>query len=157
MLTFHFLLSSKGVRVEDDPNRFMTRGEIYLETEQGFFPCIGWGDRIISSVSMWMSNTIRALDPKYEELHVTNYFMDGPYSFDVQKMENDRIIVKFIKQIGRVEEEEIPSLNIAFTDYCHALLKVGKNMMSDPNFQWYGKEQERLHFQQNVEMLRTWL
>ena len=157
MLTFHFLLSARVVRVEDDTNRFMTRGEIYLETENGYFPCIGWGDRIISSVNMWISNTIKLLDPNYEELMVTNSFMDGPYSFEIQRTKKDRIAVKFIRQVGGVEKEEIPSLNMAFTDYCNALLKLVENMMSDPNFQRYGKEQERLHFVENGNLLKTWL
>lgn len=106
---------------------------------------------------MWIGNILKILDPNYGEQNTRNYFMDGPYSFDIQKTENDRIVVKFMRQVGETEEEEMPLLDIALMDYCNALLALAENILNDPNFQWYGKEQERINFKKGATILRTWV
>jgi hypothetical protein len=155
MFTFHFRLSAKDNRTGDDSKRFLTRGEVYIETENGDFPCAGWGDRIFSVLSMWVSNAMRMVDPNYGEQQVTNYSMDGPYSFDLQKMPEDRVLVRFVKRVGAKEQEEMPMLNISLTDYCHALLALAENFISDPYFQWYGEEQKRMKFQEGVNRFKA--
>lgn len=156
MFTFHFRLAS-NVPHRGDTIQFMTRGEVYVETENGYFPCIGWGDLILSSISMWIGNTIRMLDPNDGEVNASNYFMDGPYSIDLQKTGKDQIMVKFIRHIGEADKDELPPVNVALMDYCHALLELAENIISDPNFQWYGKEQERINFKQGVSKLKAYL
>jgi hypothetical protein len=155
MLRFHVHFPSKGIGAEGKKSRSENREEIYIETENGYFPGIGWSDLPLSVVSMWISNTMRMLDPQYGEHFVTNYFMDGPYCFDLQKTEKESIVIRFMRCVGESKKEKIPSLTIAFTDYCHALLDLAENIISDSDFQWYGKEQERIHFKQSVAKLRA--
>ncbi len=156
MLRFHFHFPSKGICAEGKKSWSENREEIYIETENGYFPSIKWNDLPLSVISMWMSNTMRMLDPQYGEQHMTNYFMDGPYSFDIQKVGKDSIVVRFMRSLGESEKEEIPSLTIAFTEYCHALLDLAENIIKDPNFEEYGKEQKRIiTFKQSVAKLRA--
>lgn len=157
MLTFHFRLPS-----EDHPKKransfFVNRGgEIYIETENGYFPCIGWKDLLLVVVHQWIGNALMMLDQKDEVQNIANYFMDGPYIFTLQKMRKDYIMIHFAKQIGEADEkEEMPPLTIKCADYYNALACLGENIINDPNFHWLGKEQERTHFQQSVVNLRA--
>lgn len=156
MFTFHFSLPSKVISAGGGNSLSITRGEIYIETDYGYFPSIGWSDRLLSVISQWIGNIIIMLDPKHGEQTVTNYFMNGPYFFDIQKIGKDRIKIRFIRRIGESEEiEEIPFLNIAFADYCDALLCLTENVIRDPGFQWLEKEQARINFERSVAKLRA--
>jgi hypothetical protein len=156
MFTFHFNLPSKRMNAEEPKPLFVDRGEIYIETENGYFPCIGWSDLLLSVVIQWIGNCISMLDMKHGEQNVTNHFMNGPYFFALQKGEEDSIKMRFIKRIGDSEEKEkIPSLNVAFADYCDVLLNLTERIINDPAFQWFGKEQDRTNFKRSIELLRA--
>jgi hypothetical protein len=156
IFTFHFNLPSKAMSTEGGDRLPITRGEIYIETDDGYFPCPGWGDRLLSVISHWIGNIIIMLDPKYGEQTVTNYFMNGPYFFDLQKIGKDRINIRFMRRIGESEaREEIPSLTIAFAEYCDALLSLTESIIRDPSFQWLEKAQTRINFERSVAKLRA--
>lgn len=156
MFTFHVSLPSKVMSTEGGDYLSITRGEIYVETDHGYFPCLGWSDRLLSVISHWIGNLIIMTDPKYEEQTVTNSFMNGPYFFESQKSEKDRINIRFMRRIGESEAtEELPSLTIAFAEYCNALLFLTEGIIGDPGFQWLEKEQARINFERSVAKLRA--
>lgn len=156
MFTFHFSLPSKVVSAERGDRLPITRGEIYIETDNGYFPSFGWSDRLLSVISHWIGNILVMLDLKYGEQTIPNYFMNGPYFFDIQKREKDRITIRFMRRIGESEAtEEIPSITVAFAEYCDALLSLSESIIRDPSFRRLEKEQTRINFEQSVAKLRA--
>lgn len=156
MLTFHFSFPSEDYLKKRENSFFVNRGgEIYLETEKGYFPCIGWKDLLLVVAHQWMSNAIMILDQTYEVQNITNYFMDGPYFFTLRSEGKDSIIIHFVEQRGDVyEKEKLPPLAVKRTEYGNALVCLGESIISDPNFHWLGKERERTSFKQTVANLR---
>jgi hypothetical protein len=158
MFKFHFSLPEKNPHVEDTPHQLISRGEIYIETENGFFPCIGWSDLTLSVILQWIGNINTLSNQNYKGQVITNYFMDGPYSFDIQKIEKNLIAIRFLKRTRKPDKiEEIPSVNIAFTTYYDALLVLVENLIDDANFQRFGKEQERINLIQSLTRLKALL
>lgn len=132
------------------------RGEIYIETDAGFFPCFGWSDRLLSVLMLWIGNTLKMLDLDNGEQQTTNYFMNGPYSFDIQRVEKEYLVIKFMRNIGESgKREEMPPLKVALTGYCHALLNFAEGIVYDANLRQFGNEQERIHLQRSVALLRA--
>lgn len=156
MFTFHFSLPATNLSAEGETRLSSTSGEIYIETDDGYFPCLGWSDRLLSVISTWMGNIIIMLDSGDTEQRFLNYFMNGPYFFEVQKKEEGRLTLRFVKQIGESKErEELPSITLALTDYYDALLHLAANVIRDPGFQRLENEQTRSNFERSVAKLRA--
>ena len=156
MFTFHYSLPFDVMNVEANHHPSKTRGEIYLETDGEYFPCLGWSDRLLNAISLWMSNCINLVHPKNEVQTVTNYFMDGPYFFVVQKRAHGRINIRCMKGFDESEAtEQIPSITLAFAEYYNALLSLTESIIKDPGFQWLETEHTRTNFERGVAMLRA--
>lgn len=156
MFTFHFSLPATHGSAERGSSLSSTSGEIYVETDDGYFPCLGWNDRLLSVVSMWMGNLIHMLDPEDAEQRFLHYFMDGPYFIEVQKKEEGRLTLRFVRRIGASKErEELPPITLALTEYSDALLRLAENIIRDPGFQRFENEQRRSNFERSVALLRA--
>ena len=156
MFTFHYSLPFDVMNVEANHHPSKTSGEIYLETDDGYFPCLGWRDRFLSVISHWIGNCIRMVSPNEEEQQETNYFMDGPYFFVVQTRAHCRINIRCMKGFDESEAtEQIPSITLAFAEYYNALLSLTESIIKDPGFQWLETEQTRADFEQSVALLRA--
>ena len=149
MLTFHVRLSAEGGHTEDF-------GEIYLETEHGYFPGLGWTDLVWNVVSLWMGNTLQMLDPKDDEPVVTFNFMDGPFVFTLERTEQVGLIMRFLRRPDEPEEsEELPSLHTSFAEYGEAFVSLAEQIINDPAFGWLGSEKGRSRFQKFAAELRA--
>lgn len=158
MFMFHYSLPWDVRSEEESAGHFLTRGEIYIETDEGNFPCIGWNDRLLSVLSLWMGSMMVLLDPERGEQTVRHHFMNGPYFFDIQNTEEERINIRFMRRGADGEErEEMPSVSIAFADYRDALLHLVEAVIHDPGFQRLEDEPTRSRFEQSVARLRTLL
>lgn len=156
MFTFHCSFPSQVRSAEGGKRLSRTSGEIYIETDAGYFPCLGWGDRLLSVISHWIGNLLFVFDAKYEGQAVTNYFMNGPYFFDMQKIGADRMNIRFVRRIGESEaKEEIPSITMGLAEYGEALLDLTEDIIRDSGFQWFEDEQTRSNFERSVAKLRV--
>lgn len=153
MLTFHSSIPSE----EKADDLFPTWGEIYIETEKGYFPCVGWKDVLSVVAVQWIGNMIRMLDPTYGEQHVVNYFMDGPYYFDLQRIEQDCLNIRFYKNVrGSEKVDTLPSLTTTITEYSNALIRLAEDVMNSSNIQAL-KERDRNNLMRAVALLKPWL
>ena len=158
MFIFHFSLPLDTRNAEGGASFSRTRGEIYIETDDGNFPCIGWSDRLLSVLNLWMGSMMVMFDPERGEQTVRNHFMNGPYFFEIQKAEEDGITIRFMRRGADGEErEEIPSVRVAFADYRDALLHLLETVIHDSGFQRLEDEPTRRRFEQSVARLRTLL
>ncbi|MBA2680165.1 MAG: hypothetical protein H0U76_17435 [Ktedonobacteraceae bacterium] len=155
MFVFHFELPTNVSNGEDNQIP-PTSGEMYIETENGYFPCIGWSDRLLPVVMQWIGNAIHILDAASGEQHVPHYFMDGPYSFDLQITERDNVTIQFMRHSWEGENrEEMPFQTLALVDYSKALFDLTGKLINDPNFHWFGREKERDALRQSLPLLKA--
>lgn len=100
-------------------DKYCIFGTFYISINDFYFPCHEWTDLITSVLDGWLFNTLTLLDSSVDSINF--FFMDGPYYFNVSKINKEFIHIKFWDHEKLITKE--PIIN-SFYNFCEQLLKV---------------------------------
>jgi hypothetical protein len=81
-------------------------GEIYFKVNNKYFPEIKWNDFIETVMKWWIQTIIEIVNADIDQVFELLY-MDGPYLIRGIKIDNDTMLLNFLKRKINVEENII--------------------------------------------------
>jgi len=112
-------------------------GGIWLVTESGAFPQVGWSDFVVVLLCWWADALLKVL--LNQDIQARVHFMDGPFAVDVARsfgMLNFRMIARD-REIGTGEAAVKPFV-VGLASQSHRVLDAGRSQ------EWWSTDADAL-------------
>lgn len=146
MNSFKIIIEQESLEI----GKYSIYGTLFIKIGEYFFPDKQWGDLVVGCLSMWLDNAISLCqsDRKYKEKF---YFMDGPYYYIIEKINETKSLVSFYSYDKLSNQIIVETKNISYE-----ILKTAEQL-----FCWIckktGQEKSIYELEQKILLLKSFI